>query len=189
VVAGAGGTSVEWTLRSLHDQSGFRRRPLGPPVSAPVPADVAVTSDSPASGPRLRAGGRELATSWITDRLVGQPAFGCLCSNLNLWARSLRDRDGVAHVASHYPALPAGTRGVEVVLPGVAALRVPVTRAPDAARRLGPPTAATVRTWVYSDRVPPQGWPVAEWPTPLPDEWQLPDYQATVETITTLPTS
>jgi hypothetical protein len=91
------------------------------------------------------------------------------------------------HLVGLYPALPAGTRTVDVDLPGTRSVRVPVTAAPDAAKRLGPPVNHTGRTWLYSNDVPPQGWPPQDWPSPLPDEWQLPDYQAFVEDIVPLP--
>jgi hypothetical protein len=190
VLASRGGTAVEWTLRSLTDQSGYRLQPLGLPVSAPRPAEVELATGNPANGPSLRPAGRrapELAASWMTTRATGRPAYECLCSDIGLWARSLNGAGGAAQVVGLYPALPAGTRTVEVTLPGVSVVRVPVTVAEDAAQRLGPPASRTGRTWVYSDDVPPQGWPAQEWPSPLPDEWQLPDYQAFVEDLGPLP--
>jgi hypothetical protein len=195
VVASRGGTAVKWTLRSLTDQSQYRLQPLGPPISATRPAQVELASGNPANGPTLRPvgsggrGGRGLEASWMTTRAIGRPAYECLCSDIGLWARALNGSGGTVHLVGLYPALPAGTRTVEVNLPGASAVRVPVTAAPDAARRLGPPVNHTGRTWVYSDDVPPQGWPATEWPSPLPDEWQLPDYRAFVEDIVPLPPS
>ena len=192
VVSAPGWTAVEWTLRSLTDQYQYRRQPLGPPVSAPRAADVEVTSDNPADGPSVRpagSGAARVPASWMTTRNTGRPAYECLCSDVGLWARALGTPGGAAHLVSLYPALRAGTRAVEVTMPGMPVVRVPVTTAPDAARRLGPPVTNTGRTWVYSDDVPPQGWPVQEWPSPLPDEWQLPDYRAFVEDVGPLPRS
>jgi hypothetical protein len=190
VVASRGGTALEWTLRSVTDQSDYRLQPLGPPISAPRPAEIELATGNPANGPTLRpAGSRgpDLTTSWMTTRATGRPAYECLCSDIGLWARSLNGAGGAAHLVGLYPALPTRTRTVEVTLPGVSVVRVPVAVAEDAARRLGPPVNRTGRTWVYSDDVPPQGWPTQEWPSPLPDEWQLPDYRAFVEDLGPLP--
>jgi hypothetical protein len=192
VIASPGGTAVEWTLRSLTDQSQYRLEPLGPPISATRPAGLELTTGNPANGPTLRpagggARGRVLEARWMTTRATGRPAYECLCSDIGLWARALNGSGGAVHLVGLYPALPAGTRTVDVDLPGARAVRVPVTAAPDAAKRLGPAVNHTGRTWLYSDNVPPQGWPPDDWPSPLPDEWQLPDYRAFVEDIVPLP--
>jgi hypothetical protein len=190
VVASSGWTAMEWSLTSLNDQAEYRSEPLGPPITAQPSPEVERVTGNPANGPTLRAAGSDgpqLSPSWMTTHNTGRPAYECLCSDIGLWARSLSADGGTAQVVGLYPALPAGTRAVEVSLPGVSVARVPVTRAPDAARRLGPPVSRTVRTWVYSDDVPPQGWPAEEWPSPLPDEWQLPDYRSFVEDIVPLP--
>jgi hypothetical protein len=76
---------------------------------------------------------------------------------------------------------------VQVRAAGLAAVTVPVHRAADAAARLGPPTRSPGRSWVYSVRVPPLGWSPEEWPSPLPDPWQLVDYRGAVERVTALP--
>jgi hypothetical protein len=194
VLAWPGGSAVEWTLRSLTDQSPYRLQPLGPPVSAARPEGVELATQNPANGPTLRAaglprGGRGLAVRWVTTRATGRPAYECLCSDIGLWARARNRSGGAVHLVGLYPALPARTATVVVRLPGASAVRLPVTAAPDAAARLGPPVNHSGRTWVYSNDVPPQGWPAQEWPTPLPDEWQLPDYRAFVEDILPLPAS
>ncbi|MFL6063688.1 MAG: hypothetical protein ACJ72G_03350 [Friedmanniella sp.] len=192
VVASPGGTAVQWTLRTLTDQYEYRLQPLGPPISARRPSQVELASLNPANGPTLRSvggAGPSLATLWMTTRASEREAYECLCSEIGLWARARNGSGGTVHLVGLYPALPAGTRTVEVALPGLATVRAPVTAASDAARRLGPPVNRTGRTWIYSGDVPPQGWPTSDWPSPLPDEWQLPDYRTAVEDIVTLPPS
>ena len=101
-------------------------------------------------------------------------AYECLCSPLGLWAGSLRREGGQASVASNYPALPAGTRSVDVILPGVATLSgIPVVAAEDLAARLGAPQSYAADTWIYYSDDPPRGWSTDQWPTPLPDPDQL----------------
>lgn len=86
-----------------------------------------------------------------------------------------------------YPGLPAGTRRVRVDVPGLAPVEVPVSTLPSAAERLGPPVAAPDQSWVYADDAPPPAREVDQWPTPVPDEWQLPDYRGSVERVASLP--
>lgn len=73
--------------------------------------------------------------------------------------------------------------------PGLASVTAPVEMVPDAGRNLGAPLERRVHSWVYSDELPPPGWSVADWPTPLPDPWQLPDYRGAAADITELPAS
>ena len=95
----------------------------------------------------------------MTTAVAGRKAYECLCSPLGLWAGSLRRDGGQASVASNYPALPAGTRTVDVILPGVATLSdIPVVGAEDSAPRLGPSKPHAGDTWIYFSGNPPRGW-------------------------------
>jgi hypothetical protein len=192
VVAAPGRTSLEWTIRSVTDQSIFILEPALSPVRGMLPDDVDVLDRDVVSGPMIRAHGRPAAkpstVSWMTAAVAGRKAYECLCSSLGLWAGSLRRAGGQASVASNYPALPAGTRTVDVILPGIATLPdIPVVGAEDSAPRLGPSKPHTGDTWIYYSSDPPRGWTTAQWPTPLPDPDQLQDYQFYIENITRLP--
>ena len=125
-----------------------------------LPDNVDVFDRDVVSGPMIRPHGLPAAkpsrVSWMTAAVAGRTAYECLCSPLGLWAGSLRRDGGRASVASNYPALPAGTRTVDVILPGVATLTdIPVVDAEDSAPTLvprsrtpatrGSTTAATLR--------------------------------------------
>jgi len=189
VLASRGSTSVQWSIRTITGGLDVRYDPLDPPLGSVVPEEVEVTTERAVSGLTLRAApdGPSLPALWLTTDVFGRPAYECLCSDLGLWARSLDRSGGTVHGTSLHAPLPPGTDRVELRWPGLKPVTLPVEAAPDAADRLGPPTDRQVRTWVYSDDVPPQGWRAAEWPTPLPDPWQLPDYRAMVEDVTELP--
>jgi hypothetical protein len=131
---------------------------------------------------------KPIRVSWMTAAVAGRKAYECLCSPLGLWAGSLRRDGGQASVASNYPALPSGTRAVDVILPGVTTLPdIPVVDAEDSAPQLGPSKPYTPTTWIYYSADPPRGWTTAQWPTPLPDPDQLQDYSVFVENLTRLP--
>ena len=124
----------------------------------------------------------------MTAAVSQRKAYECLCSPLGLWAGSLRREGGQASVAGNYPALPAGTQSVDVILPGIATLPgIPVVSAEDSAPRFGPPKPYATDTWTYYSDDPPRGWSSDEWPTPLPDPDQLKDYRFYIENITPLP--
>ena len=126
--------------------------------------------------------------TWLTTAVAERKAYECLCSVLGVWAGSLRRNGGQASVASNYPALPAGTRSVDVILPGVGTIPgVPVVGAEDSAPRLGPPAPYAGDTWTYYSDDPPRGWTTTDWPTPLPDSDQLKDYRFFVEQLTQMP--
>jgi hypothetical protein len=192
VVAAEGRTSLEWTISSVTDQSIFILEPALSPIGGILPDDVDVLDRDVVSGPTIRPHGLAAAkpstVSWMTAAVAGRKAYECLCSSLGLWAGSLRRAGGQARVASNYPALPAGTRTVDVILPGIATLPdLPVVGAEDSAPRLGPSKAYTGDTWIYYSGDPPRGWTSEQWPTPLPDPDQLKDYQFYIENITRLP--
>lgn len=191
VLSSPGSTSVRWSIRSINNGFNVRRQPLEPPLSAVAAAGVALVNSRAVSGLTLRAasGGPTLPTQWLTERAVDRPAYDCLCTNLGLWARSLDEVAGAAHGTSVHPPLPPGTDRVVLRWPGLAPVTAPVEAVPDAGSQLGPPRQRPVHSWVYSEELPPPGWSAADWPTPLPDPWQLPDYRAAVSDIAELPTS
>jgi hypothetical protein len=192
VVAAPGRTSLEWTIRSVTDQSIFILEPALSPIGGMLPDNVDVLDRDVVSGPMIKPHGLPAAkpsrVSWMTTAVAGRKAYECFCSPLGLWAGSLRRDGGQASVASNYPALPAGTRTVDVILPGVATLPdIPVVDAEGSAPRLGPSKPHTGDTWIYYSGDPPRGWTTAQWPTPLPDPDQLRDYRFFIENTTRLP--
>ena len=192
VVAAPGRTSLEWTIRSVTDQSTFILEPALSPIGGILPDDVDVVDSDVVSGPMIKTHGvptaKPLRVSWMTAAVVGRKAYECMCSPLGVWAGSLRREGGQASVASTYPALPAGTRSVDVILPGVATLsNLPVVDAEDSAPKLAPPKSYAGDTWTYYSDDPPRGWTTGQWPTPLPDPDQLKDYRFSIENLTGLP--
>jgi hypothetical protein len=192
VVVAPGRTSLEWTIKSVTDQSTFVLEPALSPIGGVLPEAVDVLDPDVVSGPMIRpqgaTAGKPARVSWMTAAVSQRKAYECLCSPLGLWAGSLRREGGQASVASNYPALPAGTRSVDVILPGVATLSgVPVVAAEDLAARLGAPQSYAADTWIYYSDDPPRGWSTDQWPTPLPDPNQLEDYRFSIENITPLP--
>jgi hypothetical protein len=188
VITGPARTTVEWTLISLteHWDLGWRA-----PVSSTVSDQTEVVDANVTSGPQIRPHGATTPpakVSWMTAHINGRDAYECLCSTLGLWAGGLRHDGGAASVAGNYPALPPGTRSIDVLLPGVGTLSdIPVTAAADATSKVGPPVARRLETWIYDDENPPRDWTTADWPTPLPDPAQLSEYRASVEQIGALP--
>jgi hypothetical protein len=188
--AGAHSTSLRWTIRSITDQPSIGVFPPEPPITASVPPSIEVANASAASGLQLKAGNRTLGVRWIATRVQGRKAIECLCTTLGPWATTLREAGGRASVTTVFPALPAGVRAVDVVLPTATTLwRLPVNRAAAGETRLGPPRAARVESWVYRREQPPAGWATSEWPTPTPDPSQLRDYASSVEEFAALPGS
>lgn len=188
IEATANFTSVRWTLRSITDQPGFRVFPPAPPVTGPAPSRLPPLHDATASGPQLRVGGRTLSAIHLTYARFGRPYVDCLCTGFGQWARSLREAGGRASVTTVYPPVAAGTTVADIVLPTATTIwRLPVRRVPDGGSRVGPPRAVSVDRWQYLQDRPPAGWSTRDWPTPLPRESQLADYDALVERL--LPSS
>jgi hypothetical protein len=192
VVVAPGRTSVEWTIKSVTDQSTFILEPALSPIGGVLPDGVDVLNRDVVSGPQIKPEGsppaEALRVSWLTTAVAGRKAYECLCSSLGLWAGSLRRSGGQASVTSNYPPLPSGTRTVEVILPGVATISgIPVVDAEDLSSRLGPAKPYAGETWIYDSNNPPRGWTTAEWPTPLPDQDQLKNYRFFIENLTHLP--
>lgn len=193
VAALSHGTWLQWTVQ-LRDEAHLMSTALSPPVSRGVSNKVPVVNGAPASGPRVlpapRRGVTDGGVRWLTTTAYGAQAYECLCSELGVWSSTLRRADGTVSMAGGYPVLPRGARRVSVSLPGVGVVaEVPVTRAPDAARRVLPPVAAPPDTWTYNPENPPTGWATLDWPTPLPDPSQVPDYRSSVGDIVALPSS
>ena len=134
---------MEWTIKSITDQSRFILEPALSPIGG-VPLDgVDVLNRDGVSGPQIKPEGsaqaKALRVSWLTTAVAGRKAYECLCSSLGLWAGSLRRSGGQASVTSNYPPLPSGTRTVEVILPGVATIAgITVVDAEDWPRGLAP---------------------------------------------------
>ena len=192
VVAAPGRTSVQWTLRSVSDQNTSQLQPYGPPVSSPPPDDVYVLNNSPANGPLISLttprGRERWSTLWVVTEVYRQPAYECLCTELGLWSSGLRDAGGAARLTGNYPELPAGTREVDIVLPGFGTFpKVPVVAAPDSAAAVLRTVDADTGQWSYLVEDPPRGWSTADWPTALPDPAQLAEYQSIVERVSALP--
>ncbi len=188
IAAGAGATSLEWTIQSRTDQIPTVQQAFGPPVGRQPPEGMQTINGSPTNGPQLRVDGRRLTTSWSLTEQYGSPAYDCRCSDLGIWARALNRAGGSLQVTSTYPALPPGTTAVDVVLPDHGLFRrVPVVMADDAARRLAPPVPRKTGTWHYSVNDPPVGWPTMDWPTDVPDSGQLVDYRGRADQVVTLP--
>jgi hypothetical protein len=192
VVAAPGRATLEWTIKSVADRSTSIRDLAQSPIGGTLPDGVDVLDADVVSGPMIKPHGLPAAkttkVSWMTTAVAGRKAYECLCSPLGLWAGSLRREGGTASVASNYPALPAGTRTVDVILPGVGTLSdLPVVDAEDSAPRLGPPKPYSGEPWIYFSGDPPRGWTTAQWPTPLPDPEQLKEYRFFIENLTQLP--
>lgn len=193
VVASPAWTAVRWTLHSVTDQPNFAVLPYGNPLTADPPPGIILTSGTGLSGPRLRprAGADQpaLRARFMTTRVRDRELYECLCSHLGLWAASLRQQGGKVSVVTTFPALPAGTRRVDLVLPTVGAVRnLAVATVTDVAPALGAPVGGeSSPTWSYRVDDPPRGWSTGEWPTPLPSLRRLDDYRATVEDVVVLP--
>jgi hypothetical protein len=192
VATAPGRTSVEWTIKSITDQSTFILEPALSPIGGVLPDGVDVLNRDVVSGPQIKPEGlppaKALRASWLTTAVAERKAYECLCSSLGLWAGSLRRSGGQASVTSNFPPLPTGTRTVAVILPQVATISgIPVVDAEDLAPRLGPAKPYAGETWIYDSNNPPRGWTTAEWPTPLPDQEQLKNYRFFIESLTHLP--
>ena len=188
VLAGPGGSTLEWTLTSLDEQAN-RVLDYGPPVESTPPEGVEVVGSSQASGPVLRIGATSLRNLWSRTTVFNRTAYECQCTEIGLWATGLRNPGVSANLVTNYPSLPAGTRTVDVEFPGFGSLRgLAVTAVEDAARNVRAPEPARTGRWAYEVKDPPYGWPTAEWPTDLPDPAQLAEYEQYVEPLVAVPT-
>lgn len=182
-------TSMQWTLTSLTDQPSFSLIPYGLPVSGDSPYEGDVLNPGSANGPQIQAGRTRLQARWMTARLQNATYVECLCTDLGLWASTLREAGGHVSVVTNLGALPPKTTAVDVILPSVGTLKgVPVKPGEDSARRAGPAVDdGHPDRWTYDPATPPPGWSTVDWPTPTPAARQLPDYAGTVEDLITRP--
>jgi hypothetical protein len=178
VVASDTNTSLEWTLRSLEEGPGLEEANL-PPFADPL-APISYNTIA-ASGPRLRSGREELRPRLVTSDLTSKRTVECLCSDLRIWAKSLRSPGQQVSVVTNLPPLPRGLRQVEVVLPGYGSRRVPVTPAAKADLRAGTPQRRDVGTW--SEQNWPRGWNSHNWPTMVPAREAMADYLSVTDRI------
>jgi hypothetical protein len=107
-----------------------------------------------------------------------------LCTDLRIGADAFRRIGQQMRAVTNFPALPAGTSKVDIVLPGLTTLTdVAVTRAPDATFRSAGPAVRDVWFWTYRPDQPQPGWAPRDWPTPVPRPHQVRDARATIDTI------
>src|SRR3712207_953066 len=169
VWAAPGGSTLEWTLTALDDQVRHRVVSYEAPVSGQPPTDAELATLNPPRGPLLRMGGTRLGNLWVRTTVNNRTAYECQCSEIGLWASGLRYRGVTAGLVTNYPALPRGTRTVDVEFPGFGTIRgVPVVPVEDAARIAGPAQQVETGRWTYSTDELPYGWPTSEWPTDTP---------------------
>ncbi len=170
VVARGHVTSLQWVITSLSAGSGLDEAD-GLPFADP---SLPITYNRiAASGPRLESAGAVHRVSLVSSELTSDRTSECLCSDLRIWAKSLREAGGNATVISNFPALPAGVEEVTVRLPGVGARQFPVDRDPGV-QRSGTPLVRPVAFWQEWES--PRSWSPHAWPTLLPDSAQLVDY-------------
>ena len=116
---------------------------------------------------------------WCPPGGTGRTAYECLCTEIGLWAAGLRDPGGTVAPVTNLPGLPAGTRTVDVELPGFGTIRaVPVAGRGRRRPTLGPPAPVETGRGPTRSEDPPYGWPTADWPTDMPDTSELADYRA-----------
>ena len=106
-----------------------------------------------------------MANLWVRTTVNNRATYECQCSDVGLWASGLRQAGIVVNLVTSYPALPSGTRTVDVEYPGFGTIRgVPVVGMEDAARNAGPAERADTGRWTYElDDLPyrvgrPGGW-------------------------------
>jgi hypothetical protein len=182
VYASSSFTSIAWTIQSLEPGQGLMW------ASSPPFADVAPPAHAynriSAGGPQIRTPSGVLRARLITTRLAGRGALECLCTDLRTGAVALHHGGAQMKVVTNLGPLPAGTRNVDIVLPGVTTLRnVAVTAAADATVRSAGPAVRPANFWTYRPDQPHPGWAPRDWPTPVPRPYQLRMYQATVDAI------
>ncbi len=174
VIASRTGTSLRWLILSLSSGPGLEEAdqpPLADPGSPVNHNPIA------ASGPQLRVGEQILRARLVSSTLTSDRAVECLCSDLRIWARSLRSAGQRVSVVTKLPALPRAVRMVSVVFPGLGARKVVVTPATVASTRSAGPRRYPVGNW-GDEGGWPRGWNSHNWPTAVPASDQLDDYIA-----------
>jgi hypothetical protein len=173
-------TALEWRIVSVTGGQGVEAAST-PPFAR---RDAAETNQIAASGPTLRVPGlREpLRARAIANGAAPDELGECLCTDLRRWPAVLRRPDKVATVVTSYPALPPGTRQVQVTFHGHPPLTVAVAPATDAGRYMATAPATSAR-WHFSVVRTVTGWDAGDWPTPVPEQGQLTSYDATVDRL------
>ena len=175
-------TSIAWTIQLLEPARGLQSA-SSPPFADATPPTRAYNRMS-AGGPQIRLGSHLWRARLMTTKLAGRGDLECLCTDLRISAAALRNVGAQLSVATTLPPLPAGTSSVNVVLPGLTTLRnVGVTPASDAIFRSAGPAVRTTQFWTFRADQPHPGWAPRDWPTPVPRQYQLRMYQATVDAI------
>jgi hypothetical protein len=131
----------------------------------------------------LRVAGRTLSAQLVTTTLDGRGTLECLCSTVQPGYAASRQINQRVTLLTTFPALPRGTRQVDVVLAGLRPMTVPVTPAerPRTGASVDPGLPAP--SWTYDPKNPPVGWDVDRWPTPLPDGGQFTGYDRGVDRL------
>ncbi len=184
VYASSSFTSIAWTILSMDSGPGLLAAST-PPFADAAPPRHAYNLIS-AGGPQIKVDADRSVrrARLVTTRLAGLGALECLCTDLRFGAAGLRRTGEQMRVITNLPPVPADTSRVDVVLPGVRTFTdLPVTAAPDSAFRSAGPAVRKAGLWTYRAERPSAGWAPRDWPTPLPREYQLRDYRATVDTI------
>ena len=176
VIAGDGNTSVRWTIRSFDAGPGLEEADQ-PPFADP--ASPISYNPIAASGPQLRVDRKVLRARLVTTTSTSAGTVECLCSDLRIWARSLRSPGQQVSVVTNFPGLATDVSEVAVVLPGVGQRRVPVVRTSPAYERSTGPRPHAVGEWREQDW--PRGWNSHNWPTAVPASEQLSDYLAVTD--------
>jgi len=176
-------TSIAWTITSLEDGPGLKAA-AGPPFADDPPPRPAYNLVA-ASGPRLElAGEAPLRSRLISTEVDGRRALECLCTDLRAWPSAVQQPYQLLKVVTNLPPIPRRTSVVDLVFPGVGTMRgVPVAAAPDATFRSAGPAVHEPELWTFDQVSPQSGWPVFNWPTPVPDSRELGEFRATVDQI------
>ncbi|SDS37658.1 hypothetical protein SAMN04489812_1725 [Microlunatus soli] len=164
VTTSPGSTSMVWSIWTISSGSGLSAGRAGP-----VTADTdSRTGRDVASGPRLRYSTSSRHHRTLSPWREGGRDGPCLCSDLGGWTAGMATARRSITVITNLPALPAGVTSVDVLFPGLQAVRrVEVTRVRQPALDTGGWHAW--RHWPpANDRPPARG--VGDWPTPLPTE-------------------
>jgi hypothetical protein len=94
---------------------------------------------------------------------------GCLCTDPSAWKEYLEEPGRRITVVTNFGDIPRGTTTLDVLFPGVPALRdLGVTTASDGAFRAGGTARGPKQSWTYRTNRPQPGWRLYAWPTPAP---------------------
>ena len=177
-------TSIVWSIQSIDRGLGLEAADR-PPFADDRSPPLAYNRVS-ASGPQALINGRgePIRTRLATTKLAGRGALECLCSDLRLWARVMRQADQRVSVVTNLPAVAVGSSAVDIVLPGLVTLSdVRLTPAPDSTFRSAGPGPVRPSYWEVRRGEAHPGWDSSAWPTPLPRPGRLKEFRATVDDI------